>query len=240
MLGKRTPGGWVKTEMKLTALVSGGLDSAVMLAYFKSRSGIEVELALSFDYGQRASKEVRCAARVAKHYGVEFQYRKIPLIPGSVLTDSVAEIPLDASKETRAEGVPPTWVPMRNLIFLSYAASFAVARRCDGVAYGAHATDAPYPDCKPRFVSAFRRVVQAAGGTTSFRVITPFLEFTKVDIVKRGLELQLPFELTYSCYKGGVTQCGRCDACLNRIEAFRANAEVDPAAYAIPINFGAE
>jgi 7-cyano-7-deazaguanine synthase len=225
-------------KVRTVVLLSGGADSAVLLANLVYDMMHEPVLALSLHYQQQAGREVRCAARVAKHYDVEHVYRQLAGIPGSALTDHPNQIREGASKEERADvsAPPQTYVPMRNMILLAYGAAYAYTHKCEVVAYGAHSVDAPYPDCTPEFVRKAEAVIQESTAT-KMRVLAPLLWMTKTDVIALGLELGVPFDLTYSCYKGGAQHCGVCDACLNRIEAFKCNQAVDPVSYQVHVDW---
>lgn len=229
---------------RAVVLLSGGLDSAVTLAT-ALREGRGC-VALSFDYAQRHRVELDAAHRVARSLGVE---RHVVLtldlraMGGSALTSDIA-VPKDRTEEAldaAAEGeqIPVTYVPGRNLIFLSCAAAMAEASGCEEVWIGVNAIDySGYPDCRPEFIEAFQR---AAGLATRVgvegrpvRVLTPLAAMSKGDIVRRGLDLGVDFALTHSCYDPTPEgrPCGRCDACLLRARGFAEAGAPDPAAAA--------
>ncbi len=189
---------------KALVLCSGGLDSTVLLARYVERLGAASVYALSISYGQRHQREVE-AARATGAY---------------------------AEQQVAAGGGPvSTYVPFRNGLFLSAAASMALSLECSVVGYGAHHDDwagAAYPDCSAEFVGAMARAVsEGTGGQLSLEA--PFVAWSKADIVAEGLRLGVPFELTWSCYEGGEAPCGRCATCLDRAAAFAAHGVADPA-----------
>ncbi len=213
-------------------LVSGGLDSAVCLALALDEAG--GASAVSFDYGQRHGVELERAARIASAYEVEHLVVPIDLSAwgGSALTDDSQEVP-DAGDPERP-GIPPTYVPARNLIFCSLACGIAEARGADAVYLGVNAVDySGYPDCRPEFVRAFEEVANLAlkrgveGRPLELR--TPLIHRTKAEIVRLGAELGAPLHLTWSCYRGGPRPCGSCDACVLRAKGFADAGLADPA-----------
>ncbi|CAN5514240.1 7-cyano-7-deazaguanine synthase QueC [soil metagenome] len=220
-------------------LLSGGLDSAVTLAICKSE-GFEPR-ALSFDYGQRHHVEIQAARRVAEATGVaDHRVAKIDLrvFGGSALTDDAIDVPQSRSEHQIQRGIPVTYVPARNTIFLSYALGFAEVLGCDDIFIGVNAVDySGYPDCRPEFIAAFEQLATVAtkagveGGRT--RIHAPLLTFSKADIVRRGSELEVDFSLTHSCYAptNGGAACGRCESCRLRLEGFRDAGMRDPLHY---------
>ena len=220
-------------------LLSGGLDSATTLAIARAQ-GFSCH-ALSFRYGQRHAAELASAQAVARHLGVvEHRIIEIDLraFGGSALTADLA-VPKDRDDAARAEGIPITYVPARNTIFLAYALGAAEVLGATDIFLGVNAVDySGYPDCRPEFVEAFERLANVAtkAGVEGRRMTihAPLLALTKRDIIARGLELGVDFGMTLSCYDpapGGVS-CGRCDACLLRLEGFRQLGRPDPARYA--------
>lgn len=212
-------------------LLSGGMDSAT-LAYWLVREGYVVRF-ISVDYGQRHSKELKAARRIAEALDVPHHIIDLtslaPLLGGSALTDRTVEVPVGHySDDTMAKTV----VPNRNAMMLSIAWAVAVAHGDSHVAYAAHAGDvAQYPDCRPEFASDLEWALRT-GTETEIELLAPFLNIRKSDIVSIGHSLNVPFELTWSCYQGGETHCGLCGTCVERREAF-AHAHVDdPTAYA--------
>lgn len=220
-----------KTEPRAVVVLSGGLDSSTLLGKLIDDAW-QIELALTFDYGQRHAREIRSAKDVAAHYGVS--HRIIGL-------SDVAEILKGSSTLTAGGAVPEghyaeetmraTVVPNRNAMFINIAASVAVAREAHVVAIAVHAGDHYiYPDCRPAFVkaqdSALREATENALG-----LYAPFVHKSKADLVKLGISLDVPFHLTWSCYQGAVAHCGRCGTCVERLEAFEASKWRDPVEY---------
>jgi len=210
-------------------LLSGGLDSTTCLALAR-RDGYAC-YALSFDYGQRHLFELDAAARVAAHFGAtRHMVAKIGLdaFGGSALTDSMA-VPKARSAAEMSAGIPVTYVPARNTIFLSFALAWAEVLEASDVFIGVNALDySGYPDCRPEYIEAYERMANlatkaAVEGRTRVRIHTPLLELTKAGIVKLAQSLHVPFALTHSCYDPGPAgePCGACDACLLRRKGFQ-------------------
>ncbi len=224
--------------MKALVLFSGGLDSTTCLAIAVSKFGAENVLALSVSYGQKHSKELEAAENVAAYYGVRLQTLDLAAIFAgsacSLLKGSSAEIPKESYADQLAEtdGKPvSTYVPFRNGLFLSSAASVALSNGCGVIYYGAHADDAAgnaYPDCSQDFNDAMNRAIFLGSGE-ALRVEAPFIGKTKADVVAEGLRLKAPYHLTWSCYEGGSKPCGLCGTCRDRAAAFAANGIKDPA-----------
>ncbi len=220
--------------MKAVVLLSGGLDSTTVLA-MAIDMGYKVH-ALSFDYGQRHSRELESARKVASYYNVPHKILKIDLrqIGGSALTDNI-DVP-ERDVEHIGDEIPITYVPARNTILLSYALAYAEVIDADAVFYGANAIDySGYPDCRPEYVEAFEKMANL--GTKrgvegkKIKIIAPIIHMTKAEIIKKGMELGVPYELTWSCYRGGEKACGRCDSCLLRLKGFMEAGYVDPIEY---------
>ena len=224
--------------MKALVLFSGGVDSTTCLGIAVNRYGADEVLALSVFYGQKHSRELKAAERIAARYGVELKRLDLALIFAgsdcSLLAGSSAEIPKESYAEQLSEtgGAPvSTYVPFRNGLFLSSAASIALSRGCEVIYYGAHSDDAAgnaYPDCSSDFNDAINRAIYLGSGK-QLRVEAPFIGLTKAQVVKKGLELGVPYELTWSCYDGGDVPCGKCGTCRDREAAFAANGIADPA-----------
>lgn len=223
--------------MRALVLLSGGLDSATCLAKSVKKWGAENNIALSISYGQKHDREQKSAEAVASYYGVElysldlaeiFQYSKCSLLKGSE-----EEIPHEsyADQLKKTDGAPvSTYVPFRNGLFLSSAASFALSMQCQIIYYGAHADDAAgnaYPDCSPVFNDAMNRAIWEGSGH-QVKIEAPFVNCSKAEVIRQGLELKVPYELTWSCYEGGETPCGVCGTCRDRAAAFAANGVEDP------------
>ena len=227
-------------ERPAVLLLSGGLDSTTMLAYAQNR-GYGVH-AMTFRYGQRHAAEIEAAQRVARHYGVaDHVVVDIDLrtFGGSALTSDVA-VPKDRSSDEMATGIPITYVPARNTIFLSFSLAWADVLGASDIFIGVNALDySGYPDCRPEYVAAFQQLANLATrggveGTTPIRIQTPLLHLTKREIVELGRALNVDYSLTVSCYdpaEGGVA-CGHCDACRLRLKGFAEAGTTDPAPYA--------
>jgi len=217
-------------------LLSGGLDSAVTLAAMRA-DGYAVH-ALTIDYGQRHAVEIEHAARLAAHYGAEHRVVSLDLraFGGSALT---AELSVPKDRPEGAGGIPITYVPARNTIFLSLALAWAEVLGAGAIALGVNAVDySGYPDCRPEYLAAFERLARLATRVgvesgSAPRIVAPLIGLTKADIVRRGVELGVPFELTHSCYdpEDGAA-CGRCDSCRIRRRGFEAAGVPDPIPYA--------
>ena len=225
---------------KAVVLLSGGLDSAVTAAIAR-QDGMALHC-LTVAYGQRHAVEIDRAQAIARflaaeeHLVIDVNLRSIG---GSALTGQ-SEVPKDRPPAERAQGIPVTYVPARNTIFLSLALAQAEARAASRIYFGANILDySGYPDCRPEFIRAFETVARLGTGIgttgTPLQVRAPLLQLSKADIVRRGVELNVPFELTHSCYDPDVsgTACGRCDSCLIRREGFRQAGVVDPIRYAV-------
>jgi 7-cyano-7-deazaguanine synthase len=203
-------------EPKAIVLLSGGIDSTTTL-YLAKKQGYKCH-ALIFDYGQRHKRELRSAVAVAKRGRVPCQVLKISLPwGGSSLLDKKMGIPVRRS----FKGIPSTYVPARNTIFLSFALSYAEAIGAEVIFIGANAIDfSGYPDCRPAFYKAFQSVIKEGTKKRKIKVLTPLINMTKAHIIKLGLKLKAPLELTWSCYSGGRKPCGVCDSCQLRNKGF--------------------
>jgi 7-cyano-7-deazaguanine synthase len=222
------------TERRAVAVVSGGLDSTTM-AYSLQAQGYSL-IAISFDYGQRHRKELAFAEHMAADLDASWTLIDLhaagltSFLTGSALTDEAVAVP---DGHYADESMRITVVPNRNAIMLSIACALAVTRDAGAVAFGAHTGDHfIYPDCRPEFVRAFGAMVNVAvEGLATIEILAPFLSVTKTDIVKLGAQLQVPFERTWSCYKGGALHCGTCGTCFERREAFALAGVADPTIY---------
>jgi 7-cyano-7-deazaguanine synthase len=221
--------------MRAVAIVSGGLDS-VTLAYLLKSEGYALHL-VSFDYGQRHRKELDFAQRAARALLADWDLINLAaagmqrLFGGSALTDPAIDVP---EGHYAHENMRVTVVPNRNAIMLSIAYAAAVSAQADVVAAAMHAGDHPiYPDCRSEFVRAFVDMERVATqGLADIGLLTPFIDQSKTDIVALGARLQVPFEDTWSCYRGGEIHCGACGTCYERREAFEQAGIADPTAYA--------
>ena len=223
---------------KALVLSSGGVDSTTCLAMAVSEYGSSNVIALSVIYGQKHSKETEAAKKVADYYHVKFIEIDLTAVFAdsncSLLSHSTEEIPEEsyASQLKKTDGKPvSTYVPFRNGLFLSCAASIALSEGCSEVWYGAHMDDAAgsaYPDCSQAFADAMNTAIWEGSGR-QVKLTAPFIASNKAGIVKKGLELGVPYELTWSCYEGGDRPCGKCGTCIDRRKAFEANGVEDPA-----------
>ncbi len=216
-------------------LASGGLDSTVTAALAKA-NGHDLYF-LTIDYGQRHRIEIECAKRIATWVGAkEHKVLQLDLgiFGGSALTDQIP-VPTDRSTKAREQGIPVTYVPARNTIFLSLALAYAEVLNATKIFFGANIRDySGYPDCRPEFIEAFMEV--AKRGTRlgqegqAIQVLAPLLFMTKREIIQKGQELQVPFQITSSCYQPGLDDrpCGHCDSCLIRKEGFQEAQLADP------------
>ena len=224
---------------KAVVLLSGGLDSTTVLAIAKAE-GHDV-YALSFAYGQRHSWELECARVVARAGGAnEHRIASIDLraFGGSALTADI-DVPKGRSPEEMGSGIPITYVPARNTIFLSYALAWAEVLGSSDIFIGVNALDySGYPDCRPEFIAAFERMANLATkagveGRQALTIHAPLISLTKAEIIRKGLELGVDYSQTSSCYDPSPTgqPCGGCDSCVLRQKGFRENGLVDPLQY---------
>ena len=234
--GRGGPGeatGAQQNERGAVILLSGGMDSATVMAVARERG--YVLYALTVDYGQRHRKEIQCARRLARFFGARgHRIIKSGLgqLVGSALTDRSAPVPRGRVWRP-GDDVPATYVPARNLVLLSLAAAYAETVGAGAVFIGANAVDySGYPDCRPEFLRAFERAICAGtrrgASGERIRVLAPLLRLSKAEIVRLGARLGVPYELTWSCYRGGKRPCGRCDSCLLRSRGFRGAGIEDP------------
>ena len=226
-------------KRRAVLLLSGGLDSTTMLAYAVAND-YDVH-AMTFRYGQRHSGEIEAARRVARHHGVtDHVVVDIDLrtFGGSALTADIA-VPKDRTAEAMATGIPITYVPARNTIFLSFCLAWAEVLDAADIFIGVNALDySGYPDCRPEYVAAFQHMANLATrggveGTTPIRIQTPLLHLTKREIVELGCSLGVDYSITLSCYDPNPAgeACGHCDACTLRLKGFAEAGEADPAPY---------
>jgi 7-cyano-7-deazaguanine synthase len=226
-------------KRKAVVLVSGGLDSATILA-IAAEAGFEL-FAMSFDYGQRhrfeleAAERVCAAAVVSRHITVPLDVRAFG---GSALTDEIA-VPKDRSESEMSDGIPITYVPARNTIFLSVALGWAEVLGAFDLFIGVNAVDySGYPDCRPEFIAAFQHLANLATksgveGDAAWKIHAPLVSLSKAEIIRKGIQLGVNYALTHSCYdpdpKG--RSCGHCDSCQLRLQGFAQAGLVDPAPY---------
>ena len=221
---------------KALVLLSGGLDSAVTLALAVSRYGKENVETLSIFYGQRHNKELRYADKLAKHYGVprkELDLTSLFYDKGcSLLSTSDLSIPKNEYAELHKQQSTPisTYVPFRNGLFLSVACTIALQQKCGVIYYGIHAdegSDSAYPDTSVAFHQGISKAIEEGSGH-QVRLEAPFVTSNKAQIVSKGIELGVPFHLTWSCYEEGDKPCLHCPTCIDRMKAFAANGISDP------------
>lgn len=209
---------------KAVVLLSGGLDSTTTLAKAIA-DGNEVT-ALSFNYGQRHSRELVSASNVAKYYGVKHVIVDIDLsMFRSALTDKNIDVPENRDESQMGSDIPVTYVPSRNIIMMSVAAGLCESIDADAIYIGANVIDySGYPDCRPEFFFVFQKMLEVGTKTGveghPIRIETPILSLSKAEIVKLGKELEAPLHLTWSCYEGGEKACGKCDSCQLRLKGF--------------------
>lgn len=226
-------------ERKAVVLLSGGLDSATVLAI--ARAGGYACATLSVDYGQRHRQELQCAERLAASLGV-VRHKNVCVdlraFGGSALTSEI-EVPRHESVAEIGGGIPVTYVPARNLVFLSLAVACAETVGASDVFIGVNAVDySGYPDCRPDFIAAFQHVAnlatKAGSEGRSMRINTPIISMTKSEIIRTGTRLGVDYRLTTSCYDppGDMLACGRCDSCLLRKQGFEQAGVPDPTRYA--------
>ncbi|MGA3011166.1 MAG: 7-cyano-7-deazaguanine synthase QueC [Terracidiphilus sp.] len=228
-------------EKRAVVLLSGGLDSATVLAIARSQ-GYEL-YALSFSYGQRHIVELDAARRVAAAVGVkDHRIANIDLrvFGGSALTADI-DVPKGRGTDEMSHGIPVTYVPARNTIFLSFALAWAEVLGSSDIFIGVNALDySGYPDCRPEFIEAFEKMANLATkagveGRQALKVHTPLIAMTKAEIIHKGIELGVDYGLTSSCYDPASTDepCGECDSCLLRRKGFRENGIEDPLNYRV-------
>lgn len=224
--------------MKTLVLCSGGVDSTTCLGKAVHEDGRENVIALAIYYGQKHDRELQAAKAVTEYYGVPLLQLDLSTIFAdsncSLLKHSKEAIPQESYarqiQETGGKHPVSTYVPFRNGLFLSSAASIALAHNCERIIYGAHADDAAgsaYPDCSAEFVAAMNQAIFLGSGN-ALRLEAPFAALNKSDVVKLGLSLNVPYQLTWSCYAGGEKPCRKCATCIDREAAFEKNNTIDP------------
>ena len=224
--------------MRALVLSSGGVDSTTCVGLAIEKYGKENVVTLSMWYGQKHEKELEAAKKVAEYYGLEHLSLDLSTIftysDCSLLQHSDKEIPTESyDKQIEEAGGKPvsTYVPFRNGLFLSCAASIALSKDCQVIYYGAHSDDAAgsaYPDCSETFNEAMANAIYEGSGK-QLKVEAPLVTWNKAQVVKEGLRLGVPYELTWSCYEGKDKPCGVCGTCIDRARAFEANGVKDPA-----------
>lgn len=225
--------------MKALVLSSGGIDSTTALGIAVRKYGHDNVIALSMSYGQKHDKEIEAAKKVADYYEVELLSLDLSRIfeysNSSLLKQSTEDIPKESYatqiEETNGERPVSTYVPFRNGLFLSTAASIALSKDCSVIYYGAHSDDAAgfaYPDCSDVFNNAMNTAIYEGSGH-QLKIEAPFINMNKAEVVAKGIEIGVPYELTWSCYEGGDKPCGKCGTCIDRKKAFEANGIEDPA-----------
>jgi 7-cyano-7-deazaguanine synthase len=220
---------------KAVVLLSGGLDSTVCMAVAKSQ-GYEL-YPISFNYHQRHSRELESAKQVADYYNVKKHLiieTNMDAIGGSALTDSATAVP---DGDVERNDIPVTYVPARNLTFLSYALGYAEVTGAERIFIGVNSLDySGYPDCRPEFIELFQKVADystkaAVQDHRHIKVETPLISLSKKEIVELGAKLEAPLKFTTSCYRGGAAACGKCDSCLLRLKGFKEAGITDPILY---------
>jgi 7-cyano-7-deazaguanine synthase len=227
--------------MRSVLLLSGGLDSTTMLAH-AVQQGFDVH-AMTFRYGQRHSSEIDAARRVARHYGVSDHVVvdiDLRTFGGSALTADI-DVPKDRTEDAISRGIPVTYVPARNTIFLSFCLAWAEVLDASDIFIGVNALDySGYPDCRPEYIAAFQQMANLATrggveGTTPIRIRTPLLDLTKRQIIELGHSLGVDYSITQSCYDPTESgeACGHCDACHLRLKGFSEAGMMDPVPYVV-------
>ncbi|MFO1020012.1 MAG: 7-cyano-7-deazaguanine synthase QueC [Planctomycetales bacterium] len=225
---------------KAVVLVSGGLDSATVLAIARQQGF--TPYALSFDYGQRHKFELEAARNVCRSQGVQQHVTlniDLRAFGGSALTSDLA-VPKDRDEGAMQSGIPITYVPARNTVFLSFALGWGEVLGAFDLFIGVNAVDySGYPDCRPEFIAAYQTLANLATKSGvehpgSWKIHTPLIDLTKAEIIRTGLELGVDYSLTHSCYDPDASgrACGHCDACLLRLKGFQEAGIHDPTSYA--------
>lgn len=217
--------------MKVVAVLSGGMDSSTALAWAKDQ-GMEVIGAVSFWYGSKHNdREWEGAQMIAGHYGVPIKRVRLDFIAETFKSDLLKTGGKIPEGHYADPSMKRTVVPFRNGIMLSIAAGYAESMGAEAIILGNHFGDhAIYPDCRADFIEPMKKAI-AAGTYAEIKLISPFVSSSKTDIAKIGADLGVPFEVTYSCYKGGEKHCGKCGTCFERKEAFREGGITDPTEY---------
>jgi 7-cyano-7-deazaguanine synthase len=222
---------------KAVCLISGGIDSCVS-AFLAYKQGYKI-YGLSFNYGQRHDREIKSAKDIAKiiravkHIIFNIDLRSFR---GSSLVDKDSILPKDQDLNHIGKSVPSTYVPARNTIFLSVGLAYAEVLSAEAIFIGVTATDySGYPDCRPEYIKAYQAMADLATkkckDNSSIKIIAPLINMSKGEIIKKGLELDVPFDKTWSCYSGDKNACGHCDSCLLRLKGFKEAGSLDPIKY---------
>ena len=231
---------------KAVVLFSGGVDSTTCLGIAIQKYGVDNVLALSLSYGQKHSKEIECANKIVEHYGVDhikqdlssiMQFSNCSLLKHS--TEDIKHGSYDEQIKEHGEGPVETYVPFRNGLMISCASAIALSFNADVIYYGAHSDDSAgsaYPDCSPAFWEAMNQAIYLGSGD-KLRLEAPLLMMNKTEVVKTGLDLGVPYELTWSCYEGDDLACGECGTCIDRIRAFKDNGVKDLIEYKKQVNW---
>ena len=231
---------------KAVCLISGGLDSCVT-AHLAKNEGYDI-YALSFNYGQRHNKEIECSKQVVSalkaknHIIIDIDLAKFG---GSSLVDKNFNVDKDHDLKNIGKTIPSTYVPARNTVFLSIGLAYAETINADAVFIGATATDfSGYPDCRPEYIEAYQKMADLATKRgmegKPIKINAPLLHLSKAEIIKKGLELNAPFEKTWSCYQGDKKACGCCDSCLLRLKGFKEAGVRDPIQYEFMPNWASD
>jgi 7-cyano-7-deazaguanine synthase len=221
----------IMANKKGIVLLSGGLDSATTL-YYATSKGYEC-FCLIFDYAQRHKKEIKSAIKIAKFSGCAYKVVKMDLSgEGSALLDRKIKLPVYYAARKK-DTIPSTYVPARNIVFLSIALSYAEKLSASAIFIGANEIDySGYPDCRPKFFEAFQKVsdlgTKSGAKGKKINIVTPLINLKKAEIIRLGRKLKVPYELTWSCYNGGKRPCGVCDSCFYRAKGFKEAGLVDP------------
>lgn len=221
---------------KSIILLSGGLDSATVLAQRVEEVGAQNIIALTMYYGQKHDKEIQCAKKLCEYYHIKkhiiknlsdvFSDSDCTLLQGSL--EDISETSYE--EQTKGNKIPTTYVPFRNGLLLSYATVVALDNNADSIYIAAHKDDAcgaAYPDCTVEFINYISKAIYAGSGE-QVQVKDPFINSSKSDIVATGLKLKVPYEYTWSCYKGNEKPCAKCGTCIDRARAFEVNNVTDP------------
>lgn len=220
---------------KAIVVLSGGLDSSTC-AYIAKNHGYDI-YCISFNYGQRHTKELECAAEIAKRVGAkEHRILTLPTPTGTSLVAGAEEIPEERSLEDMSKEIPSTYVPARNTVFIALGLQYAEEVGASAIYVGVNAIDySGYVDCRPEYIEAWQELINRATKRTveggEIKLMTPLLQLYKSEIIEEGMALGVPYELTQSCYKGGGKACGKCDSCKLRLKGFKEAGFTDPVEY---------